>query len=119
MEHETEIFIRAIFDEPISGAIYRATMLLLLLDRQKAEKVLAQYPPTCALSDGSTFLTQEDCEDKLCSIGNKSNNYLGGFIFFQLHWRDCATVSSILSRMFAKVFWRIRVLIVDRKRTTG
>ena len=30
VQHETEIFIRAIFSQPISGLIYQATLFLLI-----------------------------------------------------------------------------------------
>ena len=68
VEHETEIFIRAIFAEPINGAIYRATMALLI-GREKAEKVLARYPPICKQSGATEFITPEECKEKLCAIG--------------------------------------------------
>jgi len=73
VEHETEIFIRAIWGAPISGLMYKAAMTLLLLDREKAAAVLAKYPPLCeqdqSTPNQNTFgWTQEECEEKLCGI---------------------------------------------------
>ena len=70
-QHETEIFIRAVFAEAISGVTYKAALTLLINDRVKVEKVLDQYPPKCLqdqsgksrhIATGLRAITEESCE---------------------------------------------------------
>ena len=82
-QHETEIFIRAIFAEPISGVAYKAAMTLLINDPVKVEKVLDRYPPKCLegqsgrsrhISPGLKAITEQSCEETLCGLSTYSSS---------------------------------------------
>ena len=72
-EHEAEIFVRLIFDNPINGLTYKAAFKLLFLDSDVSDKVLALYPPNCEkdviVESDSSRLSSEECKAKICSLG--------------------------------------------------
>ena len=77
-QHEAEIFIRAIFAEPINGVAYKAMMTLLIKDPVKVDKIIEQYPPKCLegqsgrsrhIPPGLRAITEKSCEETLCGFG--------------------------------------------------
>jgi hypothetical protein len=77
-QHETEIFVRAIFPEPMSGAGYKIALRALIQDANKVDQVMALYPANC--HDSQEEFTQkisvEECKEKICGSGNIINNII-------------------------------------------
>lgn len=67
-QHETEIFVRAIFPEPMSGAGYKIALRALIQDANKVDQVMALYPANCHESqEGFTQkISVEECKEKIC-----------------------------------------------------
>ena len=52
VEHETEIYVRTLFGEPVNNVVYENIWRILMQDPEKTDKILERFPSQCSEKPG-------------------------------------------------------------------
>ena len=69
LKHESEMFVRSIFTEPINGVAYQATWRALMKDKNVTDAIIERYPPMCQDKNlEQNENATKSCIERICNL---------------------------------------------------